>query len=71
MKLTIKIPDMTCDHCKMAIEKALKNVAGVEEVRVNLTEKLAQVSGNTEVNPIVHAIRSAGYAAAEIMSLEP
>lgn len=71
MKLTIKIPDMTCDHCKMAIEKALKNAAGVEEVLVNLTEKFAQVSGNIEVDQIVNTIRTAGYTAAEIMSLEP
>ena len=71
MTIKIKIPDMSCDHCKKSIENAFRIVAGVDEVQINLQEKYAQVSGSIEVNQVIDAIRSAGYTAAEILSLKP
>ncbi|MBT9139480.1 MAG: Copper chaperone CopZ [Dehalococcoidia bacterium] len=43
-KIKLEISGLSCNHCKMKIEKALKTVAGVENVRVNLD------SGEAEVN---------------------
>ncbi|UCF63558.1 MAG: heavy-metal-associated domain-containing protein [bacterium] len=71
MEVTIKVPDMTCDHCKMTIDKALKGVAGVTEVQVLLTEHWVKVSGKSEVNRVIQAIQSAGYTAEEIVNLKP
>lgn len=70
MRVTIKIPDMTCDHCKMTIEKALKVISGLEDVQVDLKDKNVQVSGNIQVNQVVDAIRTAGYTAGEIQSIK-
>ena len=36
MSTIINITGMSCNHCKMAVEKALKAVPGVKEVEVNL-----------------------------------
>ena len=71
MKITIKISDMTCDHCKMTIEKALNSLTEIDQVKVNLEDKKAQVSGNIEVQQVVDAIRSSGYAAEEILDIKP
>ena len=71
MKLTIKVPDMTCDHCKMTIEKSLRELSQVTEVQVDLLEKTVEISGDTEVNQIISAIRSAGYTAEEVRNIKP
>ena len=39
----IFIEGMQCNHCKMSVEKALKEIDGVVEVTVNLEEKNAIV----------------------------
>ena len=71
MEVTIRVPDMTCDHCKMTIEKALQGVKGVSKVQITLSEHRVQVSGKSEVNQIIQAIQSAGYTAEEIVDLKP
>lgn len=57
----LKIEGMTCMHCKMAVEKALKGVAGVTGVQVDLAKKEAIVDGPAERAAIVKAIDEAGY----------
>ncbi|MBS3898952.1 MAG: heavy-metal-associated domain-containing protein [Dethiobacter sp.] len=42
-KITLEIGGLSCNHCKMKIEKALKTLAGVENVRVNLESGEAEV----------------------------
>lgn len=44
MEHTIGVNGMTCQHCKASVENALKNLAGVNTVEVNLEE------GNVKVN---------------------
>jgi copper chaperone len=43
-KVEIKVDGMSCNHCKMAVEGALKALAGVSSVEVDLKKKTAQVS---------------------------
>lgn len=42
-KLTLSISGMSCNHCKMKVEKALKTLDGVEDVQVNLEAGQADV----------------------------
>lgn len=42
--LVLKIGGMTCNHCKMKVEKALRTMDGVENVQVDLTTGQATVS---------------------------
>lgn len=70
MKITIKVPDMTCDHCKMTIEKSLRELSEIQEVQVDLPQKIVKISGNTEVNQVINAIRSVGYTPGEIQDIK-
>lgn len=57
----IKIAGMSCNHCKMAVEKALKKVAGVDKAVVDLAKKEALVGGSADRESLVKAIDEAGY----------
>ena len=43
--LKLKVEGMTCNHCVMAVTKALKKVPGVEKVEVSLEKGEALVEG--------------------------
>ena len=70
MKITIKVPDMTCNHCKMAIEGALRQLGNLEEVEIDLDQKIVEVVGDVEVPDVVDAIQGAGYTAEEILGIQ-
>lgn len=64
--IVIKVPDISCNHCKMAIEKAVKNLGGVHDVNIDLASKEVKVSyDSTDVREedIKQAIEDAGYTA--------
>lgn len=64
-QVVIKVDGMTCKHCKMAVEKALQGVPGVQEADVDLAGKKVKVtydadkSGKTDLD---RAITDAGYS---------
>lgn len=52
----IKIEGMHCNHCKMSVEKALKNIDGIDNVEVDLEKKQAIIQTSKEVpNDIIKA----------------
>ncbi len=57
----LKIEGMTCMHCKMRVEKALKGVPGVTGVQVDLAKKEAAVSGAADQSVMAKAVADAGY----------
>lgn len=60
----IEIDGMTCDNCVRTIEKALRGVLGVKDVRVNRGTRLATVTfDTTKTNiPALHdVLLSHGY----------
>ena len=61
----IKIEGMSCGHCKAAVEKALKAVAGVETAVVDLEKKQAVVTGNAARAAMREAVEDAGYEVVE------
>ncbi|MDZ7401143.1 MAG: heavy-metal-associated domain-containing protein [candidate division KSB1 bacterium] len=61
--MKIKIDGMSCQHCKMAVEKALSKVPGVKSYSVDLDKGEAQVSGNPEAQSVIDAIDKIGYRA--------
>lgn len=68
MNKKIKIEGMTCGHCVMHIETALKEVDGVHSVKVNLKGKFAEVqlTKSVENTKLVEAIDEAGYKVVDI-----
>lgn len=60
----IKIEGMMCGHCQMTVEKAIREVKGVQDVNVNLGSKQAEVSYDpaiTDSATIKSAVTKAGY----------
>jgi len=57
----LKIEGMTCNHCKMAVEKALKAVPGVESVQIDLDRKEAVVTGSAELSALKKAVEEEGF----------
>ena len=60
---TIKIKGMSCNHCVMAVTKALKEIDGISNVKVDLQKAEATFD---EVKPVdmkivKERIRKAGY----------
>ena len=60
---TIKIKGMSCNHCVMAVTKALEKIDGVKNVKVDLAKAEATFD---EVKPVdmevvKESIRKAGY----------
>jgi len=63
-KLNFRIEGMTCNHCAMAVEAALKAVKGVEKARVDLETAQAVVEGHRlDAGALAAAVASAGYRA--------
>ncbi|SCX70645.1 cation-translocating P-type ATPase [Variovorax sp. EL159] len=62
--LDLSVGGMTCASCVMRVERALKNVPGVQDVSVNLATESARVvttdSGDMDVR-LRRAVRAAGY----------
>jgi copper chaperone CopZ len=63
MKKTIQISGMSCMHCQMRVEKALKAVEGVKSASVDFKTGIATVEVDIAVNDNVlkNAIKEAGY----------
>ena len=60
-----KVPEMSCGHCKAAIEGELNTLSGVEYSNANLEEGTVKVSydeGRVSEEQLKSAITDAGYA---------
>jgi copper chaperone len=63
--LTYKVSGMHCGHCEQSIREEVGEVAGVEDVAVDLEAKLVTVRGRDLSDELLRAaIEEAGYEAA-------
>ncbi|MDR1932508.1 MAG: copper chaperone CopZ [Spirochaetales bacterium] len=63
-KLVLAVEGMSCNHCKMAVETALKSLAGVDTATVDLKNKTASVSYDESkcgLPAMKEAIETQGY----------
>ncbi len=60
------ITGMSCAGCVAAVETALRGVPGVAGASVNFADRTAQVMGTVPAASLIHAVRAAGYDAAEL-----
>ncbi|MFZ5651567.1 MAG: copper ion binding protein [Bacillota bacterium] len=64
----LKVQGMSCNHCKMAVEKAVKNLPGVSAAEVDLSAGTVSVTfdpGLANLDKIAAAIDRAGYKVGE------
>ena len=59
----LSIPDMSCGHCKAAVEAALATVPGSGPARIDLATRTAEVDGTAAVPALLAALAQAGYPA--------
>ncbi len=61
----LSVTGMTCDHCASTIEKTLRDLGGVQTVKVSYAEGKAWVEtqDTVQVEGIVAAIKASGYGA--------
>ena len=59
------IKGMMCNHCKANVEKSLKELEGVTEVRVELSEGAAYIKGEIDPMKVKETINSLGYESVE------
>ena len=60
---TIKIKGMSCQHCVMAVTKALSAIDGIENVHVDLKTETASYDETRPVDmaTVTSAVKKAGY----------
>jgi copper chaperone len=60
---TIKINGMSCNHCVMAVTKALNEIDGIKDAEVDLAtgEATFEERGSVDMNAVREAIKKAGY----------
>jgi len=67
MKKIMLVEGMSCQHCVMAVTKALKSLEGVTDVKVNLEAKKVEVEGENLIDQsLKEAVEDAGYDVMEI-----
>ena len=63
----LNVPSVSCNHCKMAIEGAVKAIGGVDAVSVDIEAKSVTVdfeAGAVTLDAIEAAVAGEGYAVA-------
>lgn len=65
MEHIFKVPDMSCKHCVMSIQNAIKDVNGVKNIDISLDDKLIKVNGEYKQEDVMNAIKNAGYSIEE------
>jgi uncharacterized membrane protein YraQ (UPF0718 family)/copper chaperone CopZ len=68
MEHEVGVPDMTCQHCKVTIEKKLGMIPGVKKVAVDLDRKTVGIDGDVSMDAVEEAIREAGYTPKKVSS---
>ena len=61
---TFNVPDMSCGHCKAAVEGGLKEFPGVEKANADIGRGTVEVSyedGTVTTEDLKDAIEEAGY----------
>ena len=53
MKTKFTVPEISCGHCKETIEAAINTIDSVENVSVNIDNKLVEVMSNNEIDMTV------------------
>ena len=65
-EITFHISDIHCEKCVGKIRQALENLAGLEEVHINLDEKIIKIEGEADPLEIQKIIQEVGYTPVQL-----
>lgn len=66
MKYTFNVPDMTCNHCKMRIEKKMSESGNVKDLNIDLQTKKVSLDSDLSESDLVKLFDEAGYDAESV-----
>ncbi|AVX03910.1 hypothetical protein MXMO3_01380 [Maritalea myrionectae] len=55
------VPDMTCGHCEATVRKAIGEIDGTADVKVDLSANKIDVTSTANNDDILAALDEAGY----------
>jgi copper ion binding protein len=61
---TLSVPGISCDHCKMSIEKAVSELPGVDKVEVDISARTVDLDfdeATVGLDQIINVIEEVGY----------
>lgn len=62
IEVTIIVKGMTCNHCKMSVEKNIGSIQGIEDVNADLISSQVNIKGkNIDLKKIKSVIKDIGY----------
>ncbi len=64
--VTLKVPNISCHHCTMTIERETKDLPGVEKVEGNVEERTAtfMLENEQALDAVKETLAEIGYPAA-------
>lgn len=65
MQQQFTVTGMTCGHCEMAVQRAVKQLDGGAQVKIDRANNLVEVESTQPREAIAAAIQDEGYAVAE------
>ncbi len=72
-KIQLQVEDLHCDMCAQTVREALQKVAGVNKVKVNLSQKKVTVlipkDLEISVESLIKALEPTGYQAQPIIAV--
>jgi len=57
------VPDMSCGHCKAAVEAAVHTLDPTADITVDLTAKTVTIVGTVSRSDILNALAAKGFPA--------
>jgi len=59
--MKFKVPDMSCGHCKAAIDSAVKTLDGTARLEFDMENRTVGVTSDRSAGEISGALKEAGY----------
>ncbi len=59
----LNVPEMSCGHCKAAIEKAVAGVDASAQVSIDLETRTVSIESAVEDAALIDALKAGGYEA--------
>jgi copper chaperone len=63
---TLSIPDMSCGHCKAAVEAAIQKLDPIASVQIDLANRRAEISSSQPVEAMIKALATVGFPAQSV-----
>lgn len=59
----LNVPDMSCGHCKAAVERAVASVDATATVAVDLERRTVDIRSSADLATLLAALKGEGYEA--------